>query len=306
MAVTFIVAQPRPAQRLVFRPARRVSWGTRIFTFLVLLLAIGTVGAFLLVVLPARVGELGRNEAHELSLAQDEARTVDDQLVQLWADIAASSGLALPPDRVTGVLNRAKAVERQADDALAHAEAARTYLVQADGVPFQLHAPAFVAADQPRIQRLESGLQAAIRLAHGAFLQMTVAGHVQTDYATLSGQLMPSIQAGAWTPAARAASELQIRLKTDQQDSQDPETLIDPLWAKWIDAMSSYAFNAQHYALAAAANDTRTAQQLAKTMAANVDQMTAARAAAIAGGPAWQLQTVKPLLDALDRSVNSL
>jgi hypothetical protein len=283
-----------------------VSWGTRIFAFLVLLLAIGTVGAFLLVVLPARVGELGRDEAHELSLAQDEARTVDEQLVQLWADIGTSGGLNMPQDRVTDVLNRAKALERQADDALAHAEAARTYLVQADGVPFQLHAPTFVAADQPRIQGLESGLQAAIRLAHGAFLQMTVSGHVQADYATLSGQLMPSIQAGAWTPAARAASDLQIRLKTDQQDSQDPETLIDPLWARWIDAMSAYAFTAQHYALAAAANDSRTAQQLARTMAANADQMAAARAAAIAGGPAWQLKTVKPLLDTVANAINAL
>ena len=300
------MAQPRPAQRLVFRPARRVSWGTRIFAFLVLLLAIGTVGAFLLVVLPARVGELGRDEAHELSLAQDEARTVDEQLVQLWADIGTSGGLNMPQDRVTDVLNRAKALERQADDALAHAEEARTYLVQADGVPFQLHAPTFVAADQPRIQGLESGLQAAIRLAHGAFPQMTVSGHVQADYATLSGQLMPSIQAGAWTPAARAASDLQIRLKTDQQDSQDPETLIDPLWARWIDAMSAYAFTAQHYALAAAANDSRTAQQLARTMAANADQMAAARAAAIAGGPAWQLKTVKPLLDTVANAINAL
>ena len=299
------MAQPRPAQRLVFRPARRVSWGTRIFAFLVLLLAIGTVGAFLLVVLPARVGELGRDEAHELSLAQDEARTVNAQLVQLWADVGPS-GLAMPQDRVTDVLNRAKAIERQADDALAHAEAARTYLVQADGVPFQLHAPSFVAADQPRIERLESGLQAAIRLAHGAFLQMTVAGHVQADYATLRGQLMPNIQAGACTPAARAASDLRIRLKTDQQDTQDAETLIDPLWAKWIDAMSAYAFTAQHYALAAAANDSRTAQQLARTMAANADQMSATRAAAIAAGPAWQSKTIKPLLDAVDRSVNSL
>ena len=54
----------------MFRPARRVNWGTRIFAFLVLLLAVGAIGAFLEVMLPQQVAKLAQLEANELMLAR--------------------------------------------------------------------------------------------------------------------------------------------------------------------------------------------------------------------------------------------
>src|ERR1700687_5665721 len=51
------VALPKPAPaRRVFRPGRRVSWGTWIFVIVVLLIAIGSLGGFLEILLPPRGG----------------------------------------------------------------------------------------------------------------------------------------------------------------------------------------------------------------------------------------------------------
>ena len=53
----------------MFRPARRVSWGTRIFALLVFLVAVGAIGAFLAVLLPQQVAKLAQMEGNELVLA---------------------------------------------------------------------------------------------------------------------------------------------------------------------------------------------------------------------------------------------
>src|SRR5918912_2569667 len=138
-----LVALPRPAQKLVFRPARRVSWATRIFTVLVMILAVCTVAAFLAVVLPERIAALGANEAKELATARTSAETVHESVVRLWADLAPGSP-NLPADQLSRDLAAAQAAEKATGDVLNHISAAQALLAEADGVPFQLHHPAFV------------------------------------------------------------------------------------------------------------------------------------------------------------------
>lgn len=285
----------------MFRPARRVSWGTWIFALLVLVLAGGAVGAFLEVVLPQRVAALAQSEGAELALARKGATDVNTAVIGLWAEIATKGGISLSDDRLAQDLALAKTTEKSADDALGHVQTAQAYMAQADGLPFQLHSPAFVAADRPSLQHLNSGLQAAVKLTHAATLQLTLAQHLNQDARTISGSLDPSLNARAWTDAARTASTLATDLKGQQTPVGDPEALVDPLWSKWVDAMVAVVTSAQQLSLASASNQTQQAQQASRNLAAARAQQAASYVAAQNDAVAWQAKAVQPLLDTVAR-----
>lgn len=298
------MALSRPAsQRVVFRPKRRVSWATRIFAFLVFLVAIAAVVYFLVEVLPARVGSLARMESQELAATRTGAASVNTSLTALWNDVGARGGMGLSDTQLAQDLALAKSTETAADDALAHAQAAETYLAEADGVPFQFHRPAFVTSDRPALHHLEQSLQTAVRLAHGATLQLTAAQHLVKDASTIANQLNPALSAHDWTQVASIASALQSDLSAESNAVANPEAFLDPLWGKWRDAMANYVTTAQQYALASAANQSQTAQQLARTLAAQSDQIAGALAAAQAGAASWQQKTIKPLLDTVAKEL---
>jgi hypothetical protein len=289
----------------VFRPARRVSWGTWIFVILVLALAIGAVGAFLEVVLPQRVAQLAQSEASELALARKGATDVTSSVNSLWAEISAKGSMSLSDDRLTQDLALAKSTEKSADDALGHVQTAQSYMAQADGLPFQLHSPAFIATDRPALQHLDKALQAVIKLTHAASLQLPLAQHLGQDALKISGTLDPSLNARSWTDAARAASALTTDLKSQQAPAGDPEALLDPLWAKRVDAMLAVVTDAQQYSLAAAANQTQLAQQASRSLAAARVQLTATIAAAQNGAADWQARMIQPLLDTVAREASA-
>jgi hypothetical protein len=283
----------------VFRPARRVSWATWIFAILVLVLAGGAVGAFLEVVLPQRVAQLALSEAGELALARKGTTDVSTTVSTLWTEISAKGGISLSPDQLTKDLALAQATEKSADDALSHVQAAQTYMSQADGLPFQFHSPSFVAADRPVLQHLDKALQATIKLTHAATLQLTLAQHLNQDAQTITGSLTTSVNARAWTDAARTASGLTTDLKAQQPPVSDPEALLDPLWAKWVDAMLAVASSVQQLSLASAAGQTQQAQQASRNLATAWGQLAATFSDAQNGADAWQAKTVKPLLDTI-------
>src|ERR1700682_4282601 len=90
------VALPKPAPaRRVFRPARRVSWGTWIFVIVVLLIAIGALGGFLEIVLPQRVAQLAQTEAGELALARKGTADGSTNVSQLWAALSTQGTMGL-------------------------------------------------------------------------------------------------------------------------------------------------------------------------------------------------------------------
>jgi hypothetical protein len=285
----------------VFRPARRVSWATWIFAILVLLLAGGAVGAFLEVVLPQRVAQLAQSEAGELALARKGATDASTAVEGLWTEISAKGGISLSADQATKDLALAQATEKSADDALSHVKAAETYMSQADGLPFQFHSPAFIAADRPVLQHLDQALQATIKLTHAATLQLTLAQHLNQDALTISGSLTTSVNARAWTDAARTASALTTELKAQQPPVSDPEALLDPLWSKWVDAMLAVATSTQQLSLASAGGQTQQAQLASRNLAAAWGQLASTFADAQKGAPAWQAKTVQPLLDTIAR-----
>jgi hypothetical protein len=285
----------------VFRPARRVSWATWIFAILVLVLAGGAVGAFLEVVLPQRVAQLAQSEAGELALARKGTTDVSTAVGGLWTDISAKGGISLSDDQLTKDLALAQATEKSADEALSHVQAAQTYMSQADGLPFQFHAPSFIAADRPAMDHLDKALQATIKLTHAATLQLTLAQHLNQDAQTISGSLTTSVNARAWTDAARTASGLTTDLRAQQPPVADPEALLDPLWGKWVDAMLAVVTNAQQYSLLSAQNQTQQAQQASRNLAAARAQLAATYADAQNGAAAWQAKTVQPLLDTIAR-----
>jgi hypothetical protein len=283
----------------VFRPARRVSWATWIFAILVLVLAGGAVGAFLEVVLPQRVAQLAQSEAGELALARKGTTDVSTAVSSLWTDISAKSGISLSADQLTKDLALAQATEKSADDALGHVQAAQTYMSQADGLPFQFHSPSFIAADRPALQHLDKALQATIKLTHAATLQLTLAQRLNQDAQTITGSLTTSVNARAWTDAARTASGLTTDLRAQQPSVSDPEALLDPLWGKWVDAMLAVASSAQQLSLASAAGQTPQAQQASRNLATAWGQFASSFSDAQNGAAAWQAKTVQPLLDTI-------
>jgi hypothetical protein len=292
------VAVPRLSQRPAFRPQRTVSWPTRIFAGLVFLVAIGTVGAFLVVVLPARVSALAQSEAVELAAARTGTSTSSDTLKKLWNDMGPVGALTLSSDQVTQELAQAKAADKATGEAAAHLISAKALLAEASAVPFQTKKPPFVTTDQPFLQHLDKGLQTASKLSNAANLQLNLAQHAQSDSSTLD-QLNASLRAQNWSQSTKIAADLQRALNSDQRAASNPEALLDPLWAKWLDAMATYASTAQQYALAQASGQTASAQQLGRGLAAAGDRLAAARDAAQKNAGAWQQSTVTPLLDAM-------
>src|SRR4029077_3385262 len=289
---------PRPAPaRRVFRPARRVSWGTWIFVILVLLIAVGALGAFLTFMLPQRVAQLAQSEAGELDLARRGAADVSTNVNRLWVDISAKGSMSLSNAQLAADLALANSAQKSADDALGHVQLAQSYMAQADGLPFQLHSAAFIATDRPALDHLDKALQASQKLTHAAILQLTLAQQVTQDAGKISTTLDPALNAHAWADAARASSTLSDDLKPQQVSAAFADALLDPLWATWIDGLVAVVTDAQQYSLAAAANQTQAAQQSANQLAAARQHAAASFAAAQAGAPAWQLKTIKPLLD---------
>lgn len=289
----------------MFRPARRVSWGTRIFAILVFALAVGSVGAFMEVVLPQRVASLAQSEATELALARKGATDANIAVIGLWAEIGAKGGMSLSDDQIAKDLALAKKTEKAADEALGHVQNAESYMAQADGLPFQLHSPAFIANDRPALKHLDNALQAAIKLTHAATLQLTLAQHLSQDAQKISGSLDPSLNARRWTDAARTASALVTDIKDQQAPAGVAEALLDPLWGKWIDAMLTVVTSAQQLSLASAANQTQMAQQASRSLATARGQFAATFAAAQNGAAAWQAKSVQPLLDTVARELSA-
>ena len=300
--VTLFVALPRTDQRRVFRPARRVSWGTRIFAGLVFSLAVGAVAAFVVLVIPTQIATLGQSEARELRTARQATGEVSTSADTLWADIVTKGSFNLSADQLKHDLSLAQTTEKAAEDALGHVQAAQSSLTQIDGIPFQLHTTAVVAADRPVLLHLEKALNAAIKLAHGATLQLTVVQHVSQDAQTIAA-LNDSLVRHDWTAASRAADTVEQDLKSQETAAANPETLLDPAWSAWMDGMLGYATAAQQYSLSSAAGQTVAAQQLAHAMAAANDRTGAALAAALANATAWQQKTVQPLVDTLHREL---
>jgi hypothetical protein len=283
----------------VFRPARRVSWGTRIFAALVFLLAVGAMAAFVVLVLPAQIASLSQSESRELATARRSTADVEASLTTLWADMAPGGSMNLPANRLQQDLALAQTTEKAGEDALAHVQLAQSYLAQIDGIPFQLHANEIVSSDRPALSHLEKALAVAIKLSHGATLQLTIARHANQDAQSIAGPLNSSLAQHDWTTASRTAATVQQDLKSQESAAADPETLLDPLWTNWMDAMISYANSAQQYGLSAAAGQTVTAQQLARAVAAASDRTGAALQAAESAAPAWQLRKIQPLRDSL-------
>jgi hypothetical protein len=216
----------------------------------------------------------------------------------LWTDLAPAGGLALSPSQLAQDVDQAAAADKATADARAHLIAAQAHTSEATGVPFQPKAPAFIQRDQAARTHLDKALATASKLSNGARLQLNLAQHAQTDAATLD-RLNSSLQARTWTPATKIAADLQQALNSDQQAASNPEALLDPLWAKWLDAMSTYATTAQQYALASASGQTATAQQMGRALAAAADRLAASKDAAQTNGTAWHQGTIKPLLDSL-------
>ncbi|TMF22860.1 MAG: hypothetical protein E6I31_06430 [Chloroflexi bacterium] len=132
------MALPRPAPaRRVFRPARRVSWGTRIFALLVFLVAVGAIGAFLEVLLPQQVAKLAEMEGNELVLARKGTADVNTAVAGLWAELSPKGSMGLTAARMSEDLALAKRTERSADEALSHVQAAQAYMAQADACQYE-------------------------------------------------------------------------------------------------------------------------------------------------------------------------
>lgn len=278
----------------MFRPARRVSWGTRIFAFLVLVVAVGSVGAFLEVFLPQQIASLSRLEGNELQLARHGSSDVDTSVNRLWTDLSKGS-IGLSDDQLAQDLALAQQTEKTASDALSHVQAAQAYLTQADSMPFQLHSPAFVATDRPVLSHLQNSLNAASKLANAATLQIPIAQAMNQNLRSLN-DLNNSLAARDWAGGARTAATLSSAIKVQQGPAGNPETFIDPLWAHWIDTSLSVVLAAQQYCLASAQGQTALAQQQAASVAAARGQMAAAYTAAQNGAAAWQSKTIQPVL----------
>jgi hypothetical protein len=263
---------------------------------LILLIAIAVTAAFVAVVLPARVADLGQREATELGAARSGAATVHGSLSVLLEDIDTTGSFALPANRLASDLTLAATTEKQASDALGHAQAAGAYLDDAASVPFQFRTPAFLEADRPAAAHLQAGLQASLRLAHAVTLQLTLAQTVAADQQAWNGQLAPALASRSWAAAARAAASLQTQLKSEQLGAANPDALLDPLWGKWIDARFAYALTAQSYALNQASGQTITARDLQATLNSQAAQIQSALAAAQQDAPGWTQRTIEPLL----------
>jgi hypothetical protein len=298
------VALPRPAPaRRVFRPARRVSWGTRIFAFFVLLIALGAIGGFLEVFLPQQLASVARLEGNELQTARQGGSDVSTSVNALWTDLAKGT-VGLSSDQLAKDLTLSKETEKAANAALLHVQAAQAYLAQADGMPFQFHTPSFVVTDRPALNHLQTALNAATKLTHGASVQIAFAQNMGQNSQTLAA-LNATMAAGNWADGARIASSLASAIKLQQGVPNDPETLLDPLWGHWVDAMLTVVLDAQQLCLASAQNQSQLAAQDAHNLQVARAQLAASFADAEANVPAWQAKTIKPLLDTVAKEISA-
>ncbi len=281
----------------MFRPARRVSWGTRIFATLVLLVAIGAVGGFLEVFLPQQVASLARLESNELLLAKKGTSDVNTATTALWTDLSKGS-VGLSDDQLAKDLALAKQTQKSANDALIHVQTAETYIAQADSMPFQVHRPLFITTDRPPLKALEKALAAATTLANAASLQTAFSQGMNQNVRSLN-DLNNAVAARNWSACTDLAVKLGSTVKLQQAPAANTDALLDPLWGKWVSAMGSLAEDTHQYCLAAAQNQSQTAQQWAYLMSSARDQMNASYAAGQNDAAAWQLKAIKPWLDTL-------
>jgi hypothetical protein len=263
----------------------------------VLVMAVGSIGAFLEVFLPQQIGSLARLEASEMQLARKGAADASTSANALWSDLAKGS-IGLSDQQLATDLSLAKQTQKTAADALTHAQAAQAYMAQADGMPFQFHSPAFVVTDRPALTHLQKALTGASRLATAASLQIAIAQNMNQNTANLAA-LNASLIAHDWSGGARLASTLAASVKLQQNSAADPDALLDPLWGKWIDGMESVAIDAQQYCLASAQKQPALIAQDGALLAGARNQMTSALAAAQNDAVAWQSKTIQPLLQSL-------
>lgn len=265
------------------------------------MVALGSIAAFLEIFLPQQLATLTKKEASEIQQAKQGTANVETSVVSLWSDLSKST-MGLSSDQLTKDLALAQQIEKSATDASAHVQAAQSYMAQADGLPFQFHSPAFIAADRPVVAHLQLALNSANRLANAAVLQIPIAQAMTQNnqgLATLNG----SLASRDWAGGARTASTLASNVKLQHDPANNSDTLLDPLWGKWIDDMTTVVLDAQQYCLAAAQNQTALAQQDAAAMAGARNQMNADYSAAISHEAAWQQQTIQPLLDTMNREI---
>ena len=268
---------------------------------LVLLVAIGAVGAFLEVFLPQQIAGLARMESNELQLAKKGTADVNTATAALWTDLSRGS-VGLADDQLAKDQALGKQMEKSANDAQIHVQTAESYIAQADSMPFQFHRPLFITTDRPALTHLDKALAAAATLAHGADLQTGFSLSMNQNVRALA-DLNNLVAARNWSGCTSAAASLTSAVTLQQAPAANPDALLDPLWGKWVDAMRSLSQNAQQYCLAAAQNQNQTAQQYAYLMNSARAQMTANYAAAQADAGAWQAKTITPLLNTLATEV---
>src|SRR5207244_3014948 len=116
--------------------------------------------------LPQQVAKLAQMEGNELVLSRNGTADVNTAVAALWADLSPKGSMGLSADRLSEDLALAKRTERSADDALSHVQAAQAYMAQADGLPFQFHAPTFIGPDRAAAQHLEKALTTSLKLSH--------------------------------------------------------------------------------------------------------------------------------------------
>ena len=266
-----------------------------------MILAVCTVAAFLSVVLPERIAALGASEAKELTAARTQAAALHESVSRLWADLAPGSP-TLTADQLSRDLAASQAAEKATGDVLNHISAAQALLAEADGVPFQLHHPAYLATDGPVLQQLQKAMLSELRLTHGATLQLLIAQHLQADAKDVN-RLGGLIAANDWAGAARASGPVLADLKVRRDAALDPETLLDPLWSKWADAMVSYSFAVQQYSLAAASG--RPSPELSRALGSTHDQVGATWAAANANAASWQAKSIQTLIDSISAQLKA-
>ncbi|HYS28579.1 MAG TPA: hypothetical protein VEQ12_03625 [Candidatus Limnocylindria bacterium] len=297
------MAERRPGQKLVYRRPRKVSWGTRIAAVLMLGLAGVGFGGFLLVILPKQSADLGTTAAAQVVAAQQSTGQVGRSVTTLWGGITPTGSVLLSPDKVTAGLAAAQAAEKAADAANTDIQAALAVLLQADGIPFQLSPPPYIAPDRAILGHLDKVVQSSRRLAYAASLQFAIAQHAQQDQASVAGTLKPALAARNWVLVARTAATLKDDLKAQVDLAATPEALMDPAWGKWLDGLAAYDYTAQQYALAESSGQSSAAQGLRRTLDQQDAQVAAAWSAAVAGNAAWQHSTVQPILDSLAKEL---
>jgi hypothetical protein len=260
-------------------------------------------GGFLLVILPNKTADLKTSASHEVATAQQATTAVGQSVTTLWADITPTGSIALSSDKVTTDQAQAQSAEKAADDANSHVQAADAILLQVDAIPFQFRTPAFVPADRATLGHLDKAVQSARRLAYAVSLQMAIAQHAQVDLNTVTTTLKPALAARNWVLVARTAASIQDDLKAQRDQALSQETLLDPLWSKWLDTLAGYDYTAQQLALASSSGQATAAQGLKRTLDQEDAQVATAWTAAQAGNAAWQQSTVQPILDGLAKEL---